>query len=91
MLKRIDDLGRIVIPAPFREELGIKLNEYVDMSKENGSIIIKKMDKMLSKDAIEYFYNNFQKSKNVDSDYDKGFEDALKFVLGKGESDENRG
>lgn len=82
MLKKIDNLGRVVVPIPFRKEIGVELNEYVDMVVQDNTIIIKKMDKMLSKEAIKHFYKNFEKGKS-DSDYDKGFSDALKFVLGE--------
>lgn len=82
MLKRIDELGRIVIPKTYREETDIKINEDVEILRDGSNIIIKKIDCMQSKEAIEEAYRTLQLEK-TGSDYDKGFEDALKFVLGK--------
>lgn len=82
MLKRIDELGRIVIPKTYREETDIKINEDVEILRDGNNIIIKKIDCMRSKETIEEAYRTLQLEK-TGSDYDKGFEDALKFVLGK--------
>lgn len=83
MLKRIDELGRIVIPKTYREETDIKINEDVEILRDGSNIIIKKIDCMQSKEAIEEAYRTLQLEKDKNSEYDRGFEDALKFVLGK--------
>ena len=82
MIKKIDCVGRIAIPKSFREEIGVKLNEDVEITRKDNQIVIKKMNTMASKEAIEEAYRTLQLEK-TGSDYDKGFEDALKFVLGK--------
>lgn len=84
MLKRIDELGRIVVPAPFRDEIGVSINEYVDLIRQDDKIIIKKADKMLSKEAIQHLLETSEHIE-IRDDYSKGFEDALKLVLGKGD------
>ena len=42
MDRKIDGLGRIVIPKDIRNQLKIADNEYVDLSVENEAIVIKK-------------------------------------------------
>lgn len=59
--RRIDDLGRIVIPKEIRKNLKIKENEVLEIFIENENIILKKfsslddMDKILEKfiDVLE--------------------------------------
>lgn len=82
MLKRIDELGRIVLPKSFREEIGVKNNEDVEMVSKDNQIIIRKARCMPTLQSIEEAYRTLQLEK-TGSEYDKGFEDALKFVLGK--------
>lgn len=40
----IDDLGRIVIPKDFREQLGIKEGDQMEICVINGIILIKKCE-----------------------------------------------
>ena len=90
MLKKIDKLGRIVIPEPFRKELGIELEQDVEMITDGRQITITNNKGMIPQLEIERVYNNIRKNKS-NSEYDKGFEDALKFVLGKeNDNNENR-
>lgn len=42
--KKIDDVGRIVLPKDIREELGIKLNEMLKIDVEDGKIVICKAE-----------------------------------------------
>ena len=83
MLKKIDRLGRVDIPKVFRKELGIELDEFIEINKEGDKIVISKMSNMLSEEAIRHLYNTWLKSK-TDSEYDRGFGEALEFILGKG-------
>lgn len=82
MLKKIDKLGRIVIPEFLRKEIGVELEDYVDITKEGNSIIITKDIKMLSQDAVKHLIKTY-KEYSTGSDYDKGYIDALNYVLGK--------
>ncbi len=41
MIKRIDELGRVVIPKEYRKEMGIQCNDYVDIYSINNEIVIK--------------------------------------------------
>lgn len=40
--RRLDDLGRIVIPSDFREELGMEPGEKVEIYIEEGRVILKR-------------------------------------------------
>ena len=40
--RRLDDLGRIVIPSDFREELGMEPGEKIEIYIEEGRVILKK-------------------------------------------------
>lgn len=40
IVRRIDDVGRIVLPKEMRRELDMKENQPVEISVENGSIVI---------------------------------------------------
>lgn len=44
IVRRVDDLGRVVIPKEFRRLLVIKVNDPVEIYMENEAIIIKKYD-----------------------------------------------
>ena len=40
--RRLDDLGRIVIPSDFREELGMEESEKIEIYIEEGRVILKR-------------------------------------------------
>lgn len=40
--RKIDDLGRIVIPIELREELGIKGQDQLEISVQDGKLILEK-------------------------------------------------
>lgn len=42
--RRVDDLGRIVIPKEIRQSLGIETEDLIDITCINGEIILKKID-----------------------------------------------
>lgn len=43
IVRRIDDLGRVVIPKEIRRKLGINENDYIEISLQNdGSVILRK-------------------------------------------------
>ena len=82
MLKKINSEGRIVIPAPYLKELGIEADQELDVEKAGNKIIISNPAGMRSKEEIEKMYEDISNLANR-SEYDKGFEDALKMVLNK--------
>lgn len=68
IIRRIDDLGRIVIPKEIRKTLRIKNGENLEIFvNENENIILKKynqIDKLkdLSEEITEAIYNNIKKT-----------------------------
>jgi len=42
--RRIDHLGRIVIPAELRRLLGINDGDYIQFSAEDGRVVIEKLE-----------------------------------------------
>ena len=56
IIRRIDELGRIVIPKEIRKNLRIKNGESLEIYLENDSIILKK-------------YSQIESLKNVSIDY----------------------
>ena len=64
VVRRIDELGRIVIPKEIRRNLGIRDGENIEIFSENDSIILKKYYRMstnsdLASNLCELVYNNF--------------------------------
>lgn len=81
MKKKIDSLGRLVIPEPYRTELGIELEQNVEIEKIGNKIVISNPKGIRSKDEIEKMLHD---AKNLNQDeYTKGFINALKMVLNK--------
>ncbi len=42
--RKIDDLGRLVIPSEYRKVLGIKLGDYLDMTLEGNALVLKRLE-----------------------------------------------
>lgn len=64
VVRRIDELGRIVIPKEIRRNLGIRDGENVEIFTDNDSIVLKKYCRMtnnsdLATKLCELVYNNF--------------------------------
>ena len=64
VVRRIDELGRIVIPKEIRRNLGIRDGENIEIFTENDSIILKKFYRMrassdLASNLCELVYNSF--------------------------------
>lgn len=65
IIRRIDELGRIVIPKEIRKNLRIKNGESLEIYLENDSIILKK-------------YSQIESLKNVSIDYVEAFNQIIK-------------
>lgn len=42
--KKIDDVGRVVLPKDIREEVGLRLNDMLKIDVENEKIVISKAE-----------------------------------------------
>lgn len=81
MLRKIDDLGRVVIPSEMRNELGIEPNQELDIEKVGNKIIITNPSGTLSKDEIETMYKEI--CKLDETEYNIGFRNALEMILNR--------
>jgi transcriptional pleiotropic regulator of transition state genes len=43
MARRIDQLGRVVVPAEFRKMLGIQQGDLIEMRVEHGALVLRKV------------------------------------------------
>ncbi len=57
--KKIDDVGRVVLPKDIREELGLRINDVIKIDVKNESIVISKADETCffcgNKSALKHF------------------------------------
>ena len=66
----IDDLGRITVPADFREELGIEAGDALEVYMEEGKIGYEKIDKPDPKQEIESLNDRINKAYQIAWDND---------------------
>ena len=94
--RKIDDLGRITVPADFREELGIEVGDVLEVYMEEGKIVYEKIDKTDPKQEIESLKYRINKAYQIAWDNDipspscqeyEEMHNALKAIMGvlKGE------
>ena len=76
--RKMDGLGRLVIPKEMRDRLGIEENDTVSIENEGDKIIIKNNNEMKTRKEIE---NKLEQHKQSNTDYYRGYKDALKWVL----------
>ena len=62
VVRRIDELGRIVIPKEIRKTLKIKDGELLEIFLDGGNIILKKYSHF---DNLKDFYDKFINGDNV--------------------------
>lgn len=74
IIRRIDELGRIVIPKEIRKTLHIKNGENLEIYIENGNVVLKKYSELKSfkelSDTIAISLNQITKSNILISDMD---------------------
>ena len=68
--REIDDLGRITVPADFREELGIEAGDALEVYMEEGKIVYEKIDKPDPKQEIESLNDRINKAYQIAWDND---------------------
>lgn len=68
--REIDDLGRITVPADFREELGIEAGDALEVYTEDGKIVYEKIDKPDLKQQIESLKDRINKAYQIAWDND---------------------
>ena len=73
IVRRIDDLGRIVIPKEIRRNMGLNDSDALEITYTNGTVSIRKYKKSFEQCAIKW-YNSHQHEMNnclfhVESEY----------------------
>jgi transcriptional pleiotropic regulator of transition state genes len=76
--RKLDNLGRVVLPKEMRDKLGLEDNEMVSITREDDSIIIKNYKEMKARKDIK---EKLESHKQSNTDYYRGYKDALKWVL----------
>ena len=80
IIQLIDNNNRLVIPKKFRDAIGV--TDKVKLELVGEQLIISNPNGMRTQAEIEQMYKDIRNLEHT-SDYDKGFEDALKMVLRK--------
>ncbi len=61
-LTKISEKGQIVIPSPLRKEMGIKKSDQFMIFGEDGTVILKKIDKSAIKKTFDEIAKPLQKA-----------------------------
>lgn len=76
--RKVDDLGRVVLPKEMRDSLGIENNDKVSIERDGNEIIIKNYKEAKTLKEIK---EKLESHKQSNTDYYRGYKDALKWVL----------
>ena len=57
IVRRIDELGRIVIPKDLRKQLGIQEGDLLEMNLENEKIVIEKFEDTTVQDIVSSLWD----------------------------------
>ena len=76
--RKVDNLGRVVLPKEMRDSLGIEEDEKVSIEKEGNKIIIKNCKEIKT---IKEIKEKLESKKQTNTEYYEGYKDALKWVL----------
>ena len=84
IVRRVDDLGRIVIPKEIRRQLGVSENTPMELFLEDKSLVIRKYEtNNCIKDRLDEFKSVFYESKeDLDSETAKAIEVHINALLG---------
>ncbi len=67
IVRKIDELGRIVIPKEIRRSLNIKSSDDIEISYSDNNIILRKYERLLNlSEAAQKYVNIFSKLINCD-------------------------
>lgn len=65
IVRRIDDLGRIVIPKEIRRNMGLNDGDALEITYNNGTVSIRKYKKSFEQCAIEWFNSHAWEMNNT--------------------------
>lgn len=75
--RKMDNLGRIVLPKEMRDRVGLEEGIPVSIISNDVEIIIRNAKPIKTKSEIKEHLNSLE----VKTEYDEGMRDALKWVL----------
>ena len=87
--RRIDDLGRVVVPKEIRQTLNIKEGEPLEISVDTsaGMVCFQKIgpeEKTLTPKDVDGFFKKYIKENvNINDSYQVGFYNAVKYLWGE--------
>ena len=76
--RKVDDLGRVVLPKEMRDSLGIESNDKVSIEREGNKIIVKNYKETKTITEIK---EELESMKQSSTEYCEGYKDALRWVL----------
>lgn len=84
IVRRVDDLGRIVIPKEIRRQLGVSENTPMELFLEDKSLVIRRYDtNNCIKDGLDEFKSVFYDSReDLDSETANAIEVHINALLG---------
>ena len=65
IVRRIDDLGRIVIPKEIRRNMGLNDGDALEINYNNGTVSIRKYKRSFEQCAIEWFNSHSWEMNNT--------------------------
>lgn len=65
IVRRIDELGRIVIPKEIRRNMGLNDGDALEITYNNGTVSIRKYKKSFEECAIEWFNSHVWEMSNT--------------------------
>ena len=77
--RKIDELGRVVIPSDFREELGMEPGEKIEIYTDGGRVILKRVVKTDPISEISSLKERINKAHDIAWNNDISLPDCLKY------------
>lgn len=77
IIRRVDDLGRVVIPKEIRRTLGIKEGEPLEIYTDEDTVCFKKYQQ---KDFYEWFENTINKEESLTAEEKNALSAMLKVI-----------
>ena len=77
--RKIDELGRVVIPSNFREELGMEPGEKIEIYTDGGRVILKRTVKTDPLSEINSLKERISKAYDIAWNNDISLPDCLKY------------
>ena len=65
LVRRIDELGRVVIPKEIRRNMGLNDGDALEITYNNGTVSIRKYKKSFEECAIEWFNSHVWEMSNT--------------------------